>query len=41
MEVTPLGDEDDRRQKRKGKSASGELDGPMAPPKPTIFEEVH
>lgn len=28
------------RRKRKGRSASGELDGPMAPPKPTIFEEV-
>jgi hypothetical protein len=34
-------DEEERlRRKRRGRSASGELDGPMKPPKATIFEEV-
>lgn len=29
-----------KRRRRKGKSASGEVDGPMEEPKATIFEEV-
>jgi hypothetical protein len=34
-------DEEERlRRKRRGRSASGELDGPIKPPKATIFEEV-
>ncbi len=35
-----LDDDDPRRRKRKGKSASGEVDGPMRAPEATIFEEV-
>ena len=32
--------EDPHRRKRKGRSASGEVDGPIMQPKATIFEEV-
>ena len=35
-----LDEDDPRSRKRKGKSASGELDGPMREPEATIFEEV-
>jgi hypothetical protein len=35
-----LDEEDNRRTRKKGKSASGEVDGPMDVPKATIFEEV-
>jgi hypothetical protein len=35
-----LDEEERTRRKRRGKSASGELDGPMRPPRATIFEEV-
>lgn len=35
-----LENEDHHRRKRKGRSASGEVDGPIVQPKATIFEEV-
>jgi hypothetical protein len=35
-----LDNEDHHRRKRKGRSASGEVDGPIVEPKATIFEEV-
>lgn len=31
---------DEKGRRRKGRSASGELDGPLRPPEATIFEEV-
>lgn len=35
-----LENEDHHRRKRKGRSASGEVDGPIVQPKATIFQEV-